>query len=94
MEDNMTYYLEAYTIVEGAIGENEYFENGEGFDEWMEKTEAAALEDGLETQVYVIDHPHDMDMEDCCCVQYLTDHSPYCTFNDMEWPPVDIGRPD
>jgi hypothetical protein len=36
--------------------------------------------DGFDTEVYLLWHEHAPTVEDCSCVQYLTDHHPAYTF--------------
>ena len=41
--------------------------------------EAESAEDGLTTEIYVLEHHHEMTDDECSCVQYLADHSPAWT---------------
>ena len=70
-------YLEAYVIWEGALDQERTFRaaNTE-YARWALRIIRDALKEGADVQVYSIYHDHSPDVEDCACVQYLTDHSP------------------
>lgn len=67
-------YIEASTIIEGALEETETFQYADEYQEWLDAT-IEELAD-VDAQVYAIHHEHDLDVDDCACVQYLTDHAP------------------
>lgn len=82
---NARHYIEAYTVVEGALDdEREFFDRDNAqaeywYGRWVERVKDAAREDGAQTDLYRIDHDHPIDMGDDVedtCVQYLTDHRP------------------
>ena len=70
------YYIEGWTVCEGAADEEETFSSWDDFASWAELTIADMRHLGVEGAVYYIEHEHEEGI-DCECVQYLTDHSPY-----------------
>jgi len=74
-------YWQADVIVEGALDASEVFENEDDLDTFIDAQKALAAQDGLETELYLMPHPHAMDSEDCSCVQLLTDHHPDFVWN-------------
>jgi hypothetical protein len=40
-----------------------------------------AASDGLPTEVYVLWHDHPLSDQDCCCVQYVSNHHPDYSWN-------------
>lgn len=80
-------YVEATVIVDGALAEEETFSDGqaEELNAWLTRQkELAMAHPDQETQVYLMDHGHPPDMEDCSCAQYLTDHHPYWKWGKIE----------
>lgn len=73
-------YVEATVIVDGMLDEEEIFNDGqaEELNMWLaQQKERAMAHPRRETEIYLMDHGHPPDVEDCSCVQYLTDHHPY-----------------
>ncbi len=82
----MSYYT-VTSIVEGSLDEEEELPDMESVQEFVNSQAILAAEDGQRTELYVIRHDHGvLDDGDCNCVQYLTDHAPYATFNREEEP--------
>ncbi len=75
-------YLDASVVVDGALEEDSTFYDYLFFEEWLRGVEEDAESHGYLTEIYVVEHAHSVeDGADCACVQYLTDHHPYRTFN-------------
>lgn len=74
-------YAEVTVVVDGAEQELSIINDPDQMISYIERIESEAVADGLPTEVYVIEHPHDMDDEECACVQYLTDHRPRWSWN-------------
>lgn len=72
-------YVEAYVLIDGALEENETFGFGHGreLDEWVKATKWRAMNDPRHTEIFLLNHDHSPDFEDCACAQYLTDHHPF-----------------
>jgi hypothetical protein len=76
-------YADVSVIVDGALEESETFHDETLMNDYIGKIEDEAKDHGYETQIYVVFHEHE-DLEgdqECQCIQYLTDHHPYATFN-------------
>lgn len=82
----MSYYSIA-CVVDGALDTDDDVETWKEVQMTINNAAIAAALDGMETKIWVLfhDHGHELD-EDCVCSQYLTDHAPYCTFNQTEAP--------
>lgn len=82
--DGYTGYISAEVIVEGAVDDTKIFAGaGQEGDlrEYLMYVEAAAEDDGLKTQVYIMRHEHPMwEDEQCQCIQFETDLKPAHTF--------------
>jgi hypothetical protein len=74
-------YADVSLVVEGALDNQSVAYTETDVDEYVQAAEAEAKADGLHTEVYVLWHEHDETNEECACVQYLTDHHPYASFN-------------
>lgn len=74
-------YSEVTVIVDGAQEEDETFTDYLLQEEFITKIGMDAVDHGYHTEVFVINHEHDMTDEECSCVQMLTDHSPYQEWN-------------
>lgn len=80
-------YTELTLIIEGALDESAIFfpNDSAEMDQWLESVQSDAQLSGLETQVFKIEHAHDVRpgvlAEDCVCVQFLTDHHPLFHWN-------------
>lgn len=73
-------YVEATVIVDGALDEEAVFGTGEqeNLEAWITVQKELAMAHPLqETQIYLMEHGHSPDVEDCSCAQYLTDHHPH-----------------
>lgn len=79
-EDGPDEYLEIWTVVDDARGEEAQIGDGDGelTEEFMEDARKAS-EDGSTVQVFSIYHQHPP-AGDCACAQYETDHRPKVTF--------------
>jgi len=78
-------YTEVYSVVQGAIDQEDFFQDHVDAEEWIRERAAEADADGLTTEVYTIRHDHDIETE-CECVQYLTSHKPDYTFPEDDAP--------
>ena len=74
-------YADVSAVVNGALTEQLIAYTQAQVDEFVEHHERKTREDGLSTEVYVLWHEHENTVEDCACVQYLTDHNPYASFS-------------
>jgi hypothetical protein len=74
-------YFDVSVIVNGALEETAEFYDYLVFEDWLESLKSDAESHGYLTEVYVIEHDHSPAVEDCVCVQYLTDHHPAHVFN-------------
>lgn len=76
-------YLEADLIIDGALESTVRFYGIEDFDIWLAgiKWEWLAQAHNLNStkvwEVYVITHLHSDTQDGCECAQYVTDHHPY-----------------
>ena len=80
-------YIEAWTICEGALSDEDMFDDATGLDvdgiyidAWLKKIEDDANEGGVVIEVYLLTHGHNADVSECDCVQYETSHLPDYTF--------------
>lgn len=73
-------FYELSVIVEGALAIGEYVLTAGDLAARIEDVATDAHADGLETDVYILWHEHGPSVEDCTCVQYLTDHHPAYSF--------------
>jgi len=73
-------YADVDVIVNGALEESRTFHDETLMNHYIGEIEDEASDHGYLTEVYVVWHEHDDDIE-CECVQYLTSHKPYATFN-------------
>ena len=72
-------------IVEGALEQEEDCEAWDGVQNIINEQTRAAMEDGRETQIYVLQHDHKhLEDDECSCDQYLSDHAPYLTLNSRD----------
>jgi hypothetical protein len=74
-------YADVSVIVDGALGESETFTDYLLLEEYVRTIEEEAAGHGYPTEVYVVEHNHALDVDDCACVQYLTDHHPQYAYN-------------
>lgn len=77
-------YVEAFVVVNGALEDQATFDADnaqELLETWLTgaKEEAMAHPD-QRTEIYLTEHGHSPDVEDCSCVQYLQDHHPFWAF--------------
>jgi hypothetical protein len=81
----MSYY-EYTSVVAGAVNENKTFDTWEEVENEVEAERAAFIEDGEETEIYILLHEHDYleDDDECACAQYETDHNPDYRFKKDE----------
>ena len=73
------WFIAASLIIDGSVAETLDFEDGCGFDYWVDQVLAdyQSVTDRRQVwAIYTIEHDHAPDL-DCECVQYLTDHHPY-----------------
>lgn len=73
-------YADLDVIVDGALEESVTFHDETVMREYISEIEEEAKDHGYPTEVFVVFHEHEDNIE-CECVQYLTDHHPYVTFN-------------
>jgi hypothetical protein len=74
-------YAEVTVIVDGALDESATFTDETALAEFLASQHTAAQADGLPTEVYVLWHDHAMSDQECCCVQYVSDHHPDYSWN-------------
>lgn len=74
-------YATVDVIVDGALEDTETFTDYLLMNEFIDGVRVDAESDGYETEVFIQYHEHDMDIDDCACAQYETDHSPAFVFN-------------
>lgn len=80
-------YVDAMVIVDGALDEEAVFGEGEAdkLEAWLiQQKELAMAHPMQETEIYLMDHDHPPDLEDCSCAQYLTDHHPTWSWGKVE----------
>ena len=72
-------YIEAWVIADGAVSDSQTFKFSEGkqLDDWLRDKKGDAMRGTARVEIYLLSHDHPADVEDCACVQYLTDHSPF-----------------
>lgn len=79
-------YVDACLVVDGALEDEEMFLFGEGakLDDWLKRVKGeAGRHPDQHTAVYLMNHDHSPDVEDCECGQFILDMRPF-------W---EIGRP-
>jgi hypothetical protein len=77
------YYVEAWTIVEGALDAEDIFNDQWAAMEWLMTEAVQARDKGLQLEGYMLEHAHPRDWEwECYCAQYVTDHRPVLTSQD------------
>ena len=75
-------YIEVYSIIEGAVGDERIAHTDEQADRIIEAMTDEAEREGFGIEVYTIPHCHAPDFDgECVCVQWLTDHNPVATAN-------------
>ena len=74
-------YADCTVIVAGAVEETATFADETLMNDWLKDIEDDAETSGYRIEVYVVWHDHDFDVEECACVQYLTDHHPTYVYN-------------
>ncbi len=75
-------YWQVYSVVEGALDEEDYLFSWPDVEAWCEARIAEGKEEGYVVDVYVIEHPHSPDLpdeEEDTCAQYLASHLPFMT---------------
>lgn len=79
-------YTELTLIVEGALEESQIFYPADGsiMDAWIEACEEAAQLDGMESEIFKLEHNHEVTLADCTCAQFVTDHHPIHHWNKKE----------
>jgi hypothetical protein len=75
-------YVDIDIIVDGALERSETFHDYLLFEEFISQEKEEAEGHGYLTEVYVVEHNHPQEDEECACVQYLTDHHPLYTWNE------------
>lgn len=73
-------YVTLSIVVDGALELEEDYTDYALAEEEIRHHAEQAEEDGLKTEVYVVEHEHPPTEGECACVQYLTDHHPRWTF--------------
>lgn len=86
--EDMDGYYDVSVIVEGALDDDRVFgglggslDDGPSLEEYVAQVSRKAEADGLETEVYVRYHGHELEIEECSCAQYETDHFPKYHWN-------------
>ena len=74
----MERYTDLSLICEGALERSETFETRAAAETYAtEELRAYAVEaPGALVEIFLLDHEHSPDVEDCACAQYVTDHHP------------------
>lgn len=72
----MKYFIEAWTVVEGAQDKDWTGDSLVEAQRWLDSEIAECQQAGLSAQGYRIIHPHAEGIE-CECHQYVTSHLPY-----------------
>ena len=73
-------YADVSVIVDGALEEERTFHDETLMNDYLRQIKDEAAADGIRTEVYVLWHEHD-DMDECECIQYVTDHHPYAVYD-------------
>lgn len=76
---NEIVYVWGGTIIEIAYG-GMHTERGSDVGAWLYEIERAADSDEADVRVFVLDHPHSPDLDECSCAQYATSHQPDYVF--------------
>ena len=77
-------YYEVQVMVAGAAEDMREFDTWDEVEEFVEEQRRAAAEDGLRTEIYLVEHEHEHESKECSCAQYITDHKPEWTFGGEE----------
>lgn len=82
-------YTEVTLIIDGALSETEIFKADQKGDEKFARWVAGVKQDvntaariagsTTKVEIYILNHAHENDGEDCECIQYINDHHPYWT---------------
>lgn len=77
-------YTEITVIVGGAVDQTETFDYDDIFEVvklygFIADTQREAAEHPELIELYELKHDHDKDVEECMCIQYVTDHKPFWT---------------
>jgi hypothetical protein len=74
-------FAEVTVVVDGALEAEERFRDEIAMRQFIMDIESDAEGDGVRTEVFVLYHGHDLDVDDCACIQYELDHRPKYIFN-------------
>jgi hypothetical protein len=79
-------YISVTTIVEGAVDDERDLPDDETLALYCAEQRRVAEADGLATEVFVVRHSHDIDLDEwgqteCACAQYAQDHRPVLAVN-------------
>ncbi|PZR66789.1 MAG: hypothetical protein DLM66_12875 [Candidatus Dormiibacter spiritus] len=74
-------YADVSVVVNGALDEERTFTDQLLLDDYVAQVGEEAGGDGYPTEVFVVWHEHDPDVEECECAQFLTNHHPYAAWN-------------
>ena len=81
MSTETAYFIEASLVIDGSVSEDHVFNNQRDFDRWFHEIQFCAagpqLTASVMWEIYMLVHEHDVRVEDCTCVQYVTDHRPF-----------------
>ena len=80
-------YVQATLVVDGALDDEQTFgeDESELLEVWLDNNKVLAIEHPEQrTEIYLLEHGHPPDMEECSCVQYLTDHHPFWAYGGDE----------
>ena len=74
-------FLEVTVVWEGAVSDHELFEDGQSLIEsmFLDLVKDDALDTHDLVEIYTLYHDHDIEDDDCECIQYETHHSPVWT---------------
>lgn len=81
----MAAYAEVSVVVDGGLEECVTFHDETAMLDYIAEVGDDAADHGYPTEVYVLWHEHD-ETGECECVQYLTDHHPYASWNTDDAP--------
>ena len=81
MSTETAYFIEASLVIDGSVSEDHVFNNQRDFDRWFHEIQFCAagpqLTASVRWEIYMLVHEHDVRVEDCTCVQYVTYHRPF-----------------
>ena len=74
-------YLQVDIIVDGGLEDSINYTDYVKYENCIVDISVESEQHGLPVEIYVVEHNHLDDGEECTCVQYSTDHHPVYTWN-------------